>query len=112
MVLNRLDGEEDEEDEHLSLVQTHDGDDKFLAKTGAGTDRSKILAWDTILAMDVNTEKDEVKQMASTLKKEASAAKALTAELGNLNMDLIAADEELGHAVRDCNGRPCGDDSF
>merc|ERR1712194_17260 len=59
--------------DETSLVQVD-------ALAQAGVDRSKILAWDTILAMDVNTEKDEVKQMAATLKKQAAVAKAFAAE--------------------------------
>merc|ERR1719399_1798843 len=66
-----------------SLIQA----DTFL-KSGTlqGVDRSKILAWDTILAMDVNTEKDEVKKMGKTLQKETSVARALTNEISDLNM--------------------------
>merc|ERR1719409_1698192 len=45
--------ETSEEDDEVSLMQTD-------ALAQSGVDRSKILAWDTILAMDVNTEKDEV----------------------------------------------------
>ena len=43
----------DELDDEFSLIQN----DHVVR---AGVDRSKILAWDTILAMDVNTEKDDL----------------------------------------------------
>jgi len=107
------DAEMSGDDDEVSLLQT----DTFAqSAVDRQVDHSKILAWDTILAMDVNTEKDEVKQMAATLKNEAKAARDLTAELGELDMALTSADEEelnLGNRVRLCkNGLPCGDDSF
>jgi hypothetical protein len=112
----------DELDDALSLIQTdaakhspketseQTDDDKFsfiqAEITGAAAaekvkvvDRSKILAWDTILAMDVNTEEDEVKKMGKILQKETSVARALTNEISDVNMLLVEPDEAPANAA-------------
>jgi len=80
VILNQVrnTGVNEDLDDKVSLAQNE-------INLRAGNKRSKILAWDTILAMDANTEKDEVKQMVSMFKKEDSAAKTLTSELSQLN---------------------------
>lgn len=72
---------------------------KAAAEKLKSVDRSKILAWDTILAMDVNTEKDEVQKMGKTLQKETSVARSLTNEISDLNMLLVEPDEAPANAA-------------
>jgi len=79
------------DDDKLSLLQADLAG--AVAEKVKMVDRSKILAWDTILAMDVNTEKDEVKKMGKTLQKETSVARSLTNEISDMNMLLVEPDE-------------------
>lgn len=81
---------ETDDDDKLSLMQQDITEGSEKVKT---VDRSKILAWDTILAMDVNTEKDEVKKMGKTLQKETSVSRSLTSEIDEVNMLLVEPDE-------------------
>lgn len=85
------------DDDKLSLMQADLAG--AVAEKVKMVDRSKILAWDTILAMDVNTEKDEVKKMGKTLQKETSVARSLTNEISDMNMLLVEPDEASANAA-------------